>query len=121
MLTVGMALFCAAAIAALMTVNCAEPSAATVIAVGLVELEIAEDVEDEDEETVNDAIKDSDEVAEVVDEETDVSAEELVCAAAIPNNRVKTNGRMMRTSSDCYVSITQSSRGPERGTGRKRR
>lgn len=62
-LTVGIALFCAAAMAALIAVNCAEPSAATVITVGL-------DVPAAEDETVENGARDE-EVDEMVDEEAD--------------------------------------------------
>lgn len=69
-LTVGIALFCAAAMAALMAVNCADPSAATVIAVGL-DVPVAEDG------TVEDGARDE-EVDEMVDEGADEAEVEEV-------------------------------------------
>lgn len=108
--TVGMALFCAAAIAPFMAVNCAEPSAATVKAVGLTELAEADETDEEEDGRVEETIDESDDVSELVDEVDDASDEELDWAATNPIKEIRrvTSGRMLRRRSDSYLSNTQS-------------
>lgn len=80
----GIALFCAAAMAKLMAVNCAEPSKATVTAVGLDVLADA-DVDNAAEEELDAALEERADAEDAVDERLEAVLEETVDEAVSPD------------------------------------
>jgi len=82
--TDGIALFCAAAMAALIAVNCADPSRATVTAVGL---DVAEDVDVDNaaEEVLEAVLGERADAEDVVDERLETVLEDWIEDAADPD------------------------------------
>ena len=89
--TDGIALFCAAAMAALIAVNCADPSRATVTAVGL---DVAEDadVDNAAEKEPEAALGERADVEDDVDERLEAVSEESIGDTATPDVGARDDG-----------------------------